>query len=122
MLICVESDNPYIDKDLSKPIVVEKGVIRVKIGTPVYIIDGLSFTIVCNVTSGQSPVAITWLPDGIPHQTNGNVSTVTIASTNVNHGDVLSCKASNSIGYEQVATKVIFIHKHKELCINKSVP
>ena len=116
------SDTPCIERDTFQPVVVENGVVRLKIGSPVYITDGLSYTIVCNITCGRPPVTITWLPDGIPHQTNGNVSTVTITSTDVSHGDVLSCNASNSVGYEQVNTTVFFVHMHDEFCINRNVP
>ena len=54
----IDSDIVF-DEDVSQPISVENGVIRVRIGSTVYIADGLTVQIVCNATSKVSEHSVT---------------------------------------------------------------
>ena len=79
------------DENLSQPISVENGVIRVTIGSTAYIVDGLTVQIVCNATSmvNEHSVTISWLRNGEYDRTRGNVSMIIV--TDANHGDVFTC-------------------------------
>ena len=93
---------------------VQNGVIRVKIGTPVYTVDGFAVTIVCNVTDGDHPITISWLNNGEPDHSRTNMSVVTIS--NAAHGDVYTCIAKTNAGSVRKSTKIYFVHK--KFCIN----
>ena len=74
---------------------------RVKIGTDVYVINGYNVTIDCNA-SGTPPITFSWLLNGTEFR--GNDSTITI--TNATYGDVITCRANNSIGFDEESTTI----------------
>ena len=74
----------------------------VKIGTPVYVVDGFNVTIDCDVISEVPPINITWCRNGVPDLFRGNVSTITI--TDASDGDVFTCRAENNIGCDKKET------------------
>ena len=61
------------DEDVSQPVCVENGVMRVKIGSTAYTVDGFTVQIVCNATSVYSghPITISWLRNGEHDQNRG---------------------------------------------------
>ena len=85
----------------SAPRSVENGVMTVNAGSTVYTVNGLELTIIiiCNVTTGEPPITISWLRNGKPDQSRGNVSTITV--TNGLQGDCFTCRAKNSRGNVQ---------------------
>ena len=87
---------------------------RVKIGTPVYVYGGFNVIIDCNIINGTPPVNITWLRNGSPYPTRGNVSTITI--TDASNGDVFKCKADNIIGFD-TANTTIYVEYGKCACM-----
>ena len=90
---------------------VENGVMRVRIGTTAYTIDGLHVQIVCNATSnGELPITISWLRNGKNDETRGNVSMITV--TDANDGDVFTCTANNTMIHNTSSTEIIFVNKH----------
>ena len=103
------------DEDVSQPTSVENGVMRVRIGSTAYIVDGLTAHIVCNATSVSSehPVTISWLYNGKPDPTRGNVKMITV--TDDNHGDVFTCVAENGFENNRKETKIIIVNK--QFCI-----
>ena len=75
------------------------GDVTVRIGTPVYIVDGFTVTINCNILTGTPSVNITWFRNGMPEDPpRGNVSTITV--TDYDDGDVFTCRADNNIGFD----------------------
>ena len=101
-----------------KPPSASKGVVRVKIGIPVYIIDNFNVTIDCNITCGIQPITHSWLYNNkVFNGTTGNVSSITIPVTNAADidGDVYTCRAENSIGYDEMNTTIYYLKK--KLCI-----
>ena len=88
---------------------VVKGNIKVKIGSPVYTVDGFNINIICNVTSGESPITISWFHNNEPDQYRGNVSSIMI--TNATAGDVFTCRAYNKIGFDIKHTQINFVYK-----------
>lgn len=95
---------------------VENGVVRVKIGSPAYVVDGLKVIIVCNVNGG-SPVRISWLHNDQPSPTRVNMTTATV--NDASHGDVFTCIAENEMGIDKQSTRIVFIQKHSDFCIAK---
>ena len=84
------------------------GTKRVRIGSPVYIINGGSDVIIdCRIISGTRPITIKWLHNGSPDPTRGNVSTITI--TDAQDRDIFQCRADNSIGFDTENTTIIDI-------------
>ena len=81
------------------------GNMTVKIGTPVYVVDGFDITIVCNVVNGTTPITITWLRNGIAEPTIENVSTITV--DDYKDGDVFTCRADNIAGFDMDSTTII---------------
>ena len=100
------------DEDMLQEISVENRMIRVRIGTTAFIVDGLTVQIVCNTTSAYSgnPITISWLHNGEHDQTRGNVTMITV--TNANHGDVFTCVAENDCGSNRKDTEIIFVHEY----------
>jgi len=68
---------------------------RVKIGTPIYVIDGFDVIIDCDIDSGTPPITIHWFCNGQLDPSRGNVSTITV--TDANDGDVIMFRADNNI-------------------------
>ena len=104
-----------IDNGVSQSPFVKNGVITAKIGAPVYIVDGFSVTLVCNVTKGDPPISISWLHNGMPSESWGNVSTITV--TNATDGDVFTCIAQNKRGFDAKRTEIYFLYKKSRLTI-----
>ena len=96
-----------------------RGVIRVKIGTPVYVTDMFNVTIDCNITEGTHPIKFNWLHNNaLVNQTRGSASSITIPVANAADidGDVYTCRANNSWGYDMVNTTIYYLEK-MEFCI-----
>ena len=72
-------------------------------GTPVYVVDGLDVTLVCNIVSGIRPI---WLCNGAPYPAGGNRSTITIPDTDYNDGDVFTCRAESGVRFDEVITAI----------------
>ena len=106
---------PNIDKGISQSPTVEKGTIRVKIGSPVYTVDGFNVIIDCNVISGHLPVTIFWFYNQQYDQSRENMSTLTV--TDAKDGDNITCKAENSIGFDVQFTQINIVYK--KFCIAK---
>ena len=90
-----------------------------KIGTPVYITDMFSVTIDCNITRGTHPITLRlYHNNALVNQTRGNASSITIPVANAAgiHGDVYTCRANNSIGYDMMNTTIYYLKK-TEFCI-----
>ena len=111
ILIFLSGDPPCIDKgpDIPQPCIITKGNKRVKIGSPVYILDGYNVTIDCNASGTCTPpITITWVlfrnGISIPMDEYDNVNTITIP--NVKDEDVVTCRA-NSIEFDEVFSTII---------------
>ena len=50
----------------------------VMIGSSAYIVDGYDLTVTCNVTSGTSPVNISWYRNGVLDSSKQNMPNITI--------------------------------------------
>ena len=105
------------DEDVSQPVSVENRVMRVKIGSTAYIVDGFTVQIVCNATGvlqlGEYPATISWFYNGEPDQTKRNVTMITV--TNGNHNDIFTCVAENVFVSTRKETKIIFVNE--QFCI-----
>ena len=103
------------DEDVSQPFSVENGVMRVRIGSTAYIVDGLTVQIVCNATTelGEHPITISWLHNEELDQTRGNVTKITV--TDANHNDTFTCVAKNKFGFNRKETNIIFVNE--QFCI-----
>ena len=103
------------DEDVLQPVSVENGVMRVRIGSTAYIVDGLTVQIVCNATSvfSEYPITISWFHNEELDQTRGNVTKITV--TNANHNDTFTCVAENGFECNRKETKIIFVNK--QFCI-----
>ena len=103
------------DEDMSQPVSVENGVMRVRIGSTAYIADGVTVQIVCNATNvfSKDPITISWLYNGKLDQNRGNVTMITV--TDANHGDVFTCVAENIFESHRRETEIIFVNK--QFCI-----
>ena len=99
------------DEDMSQPVSIENRMIRVRIGTTAFIVDGLTIQIVCNATSMYSGhlITISWLYNGEHDQTRENMTTITV--TDANHDDVFTCVAKNVFGSNSKDTRIIFVHE-----------
>ena len=107
VLLCIES--LIFDEDVSQPVSVENGVMRVKIGSTAYTINGFTVQIDCNATSilKEYPPTISWLRNKELDQTRGNVLMITV--TDANDGDVFTCIANNTISSQRRKTKIVFV-------------
>ena len=103
---------------MKKPLRAKKGVVRVKIGTPVYITDKFNVIIDCNINRGTQPITLSWFHNNQLDQSRGSASSITIAITNATDidGDVYTCRAENVIGYDEMSTTVYYVKN--EFCIN----
>ena len=73
VLLYVES--LMFDEDVAQPVSVENGVMRVRIGSTAYTLNGFTVQIVCNATSTLKdyPATISWLRNEELDKTRGNV-------------------------------------------------
>ena len=101
------------EENASQPVSVENGVMRFRIGSTAYIVDGYIVQIICEITteslrSEEHPITISWLRNGKPDQTRGSVSMITV--TDAYHDDVFTCIANNTIASQSKNTRIIFVH------------
>ena len=75
---------------------------RVKIGTDVYVVDGYNVTIDCNIVSGTTPITYSWLLNGTEFRDNN----ATITITDATYDDVITCRANNTIGFDEESTTI----------------
>lgn len=76
---------------------------RVSAGSPVYVFSGSDVIIDCNIVNGTAPITILWLRNNkVINSSVGNSSTVTI--TDAEDDDVFTCRANNSIGFDEAST------------------
>ena len=111
--MCLIDSDIVFDEDVSQPISVENGVMRVKIGSTAYIVDRFTVQIVCNATSmvNEHSVTISWHRNGEDDQTRGNVPMIIV--TDADHGDVFTCVAKDVFGFTyNKTTNIIFVNKH----------
>ena len=87
---------------VQKPDEITKGNKRVKIGTDVYVVNGYNVTIDCNIANGTTPITFSWLRNGTEFR--GNNATITI--TDATYGDVITCRANNTIGFDEKNTTI----------------
>ena len=87
---------------VQKPDDITKGNKRVTIGTDVYVVTGYNVTIDCIIASGTTPITFSWFRNGTDF--GGNVTTITI--TDALYGDVITCRANNSIGFDEESTTI----------------
>ena len=102
------------DEDASQPVSVERGIMRVRIGTTAYIVDGYTVEIVCEVFSDVVPITFMWLRNGEPF----GEDTSLIRVTDANHEDIFTCRAKNAVTSEEKDTQIIFVHR-SDFCIAK---
>jgi len=88
----------------SQPNQIANGTMRVKIGTPVNVVNVFNVIIDCNIINGTLPINFTWSRNGSPYPTEGNVSTITI--TDASDGDVFTCRAANIMGSDMKSTTI----------------
>ena len=102
------ADPPDIDEGpfIPRPPTILHGDMTVTIGTPTYIVDGFSLTLVCDIVSGTRPITIMWLRNGVPYPAGGNQSVITILDTVYNHDDVFTCRADNIVGFDMENTTI----------------
>ena len=103
------------EEDASQPISVENGMMRFRIGSTAYIVEGYTVQIICELTTTflqyeEHPITISWLRNGKPDQTRGNMSVITV--TDANHDDVFTCIANNTILSQSKNTSIIFVYHH----------
>ena len=98
---------------------VERGVIRVNIGTPVFIIDKFNVTIDCNTNTETPPKLFSWFHNNKPDQYRGNESSITIAVPNAAdiNGDNYTCKVENHDGSVYSSTTTFFAPRQSNFCI-----
>ena len=70
----------------------------VKIGSPVYVVDGSDVIINCSILTGTPPVTFIWLRNGVLDSSLGNADSITI--NYYMDGDMFTCRADNNIGYD----------------------
>ena len=103
-------DPPDIDEGsfVSRPHIVTNENKEVKIGSPVYVLEGFNVTINCELVGGTPPINIEWFRNGSPYLTRENDSTITL--TNSSNGDVFRCRADNSIGFDIESTTINIVY------------
>ena len=108
----------------SKPLSVENGVITVNVGSTVYTVDGITIVIICNVISGDPPITISWLRNGVLDQSRGNITTINVTDTQLNAPTinvtdtqlvVFTCRAENTETFTQRDT--IIQHASTRFCV-----
>ena len=103
--MCFYVESLIFDGDVSQPVSVKNGVMRVNIGSTAYTVNGFIVQIVFNATSilKEYPATVRWCHNKKHYRTRertrGNVSMITI--TDVNDGDVFTCIADNTISSQR---------------------
>ena len=87
---------------VQRPDNITKGNKRVKIGTDVYVVNGYNVTIDCNIANGTTPITLSWLLNETEYESNNTTITITNAAC----GDVITCRADNSIGFDEESTTI----------------
>ena len=88
------------------------GTIHIDIGTPVYVVNGTTVMIDCNIVNGTPPVTISWFHNELPDSNRGNASTISITTgLDASDDDLFSCKAINIVGFDIENTTVNIIGK-----------
>ena len=97
---------PDIDEGpfIPQPATVSPGGMKVRIGSPAYVIDGANITLVCDILTGTPPTTIMWFHNGVLDPTRWNVSTIIV--TDYNDGDVYTCRAENVVGFDEESTTI----------------
>ena len=73
--------------------------VTVKIGSPVYVLNGFDVIINCSILNGTPPVTIIWLRNRVLDSSLGSANSVTI--NDYMNGDEFTCRADNNIGYDK---------------------
>ena len=103
-------DPPCIDEGpmVQKPDEITKGNKRVKIGTDVYVINGYNVTLDCNIANGTTPIIFSWLLNGTEDSDyDDDDANITINDEKYGpYGGVITCRANNSIGFDEKSTTI----------------
>ena len=104
---------PDIDEGsfVSRQSTVTEGNKKVKIGSPVYVVEGFNVIIMCKPV-GTPPITIQWFRNGPPDPTRGNVSRITI--NDANNGDIFKCRADNNIGFDMESSTIHIVIVHSK--------
>ena len=70
----------------------------VKIGSPVYVVEGSDVIINCDILTGTPPIFIIWLRNGVLDSSLGSANSITI--DDYMEGDTFTCRADNAIGFD----------------------
>ena len=110
LLLCVQlfllGDPPSINTTMIEKNTTVPENKRINVGNPVNISSGANLTLDC-IVAGSPPITIRWLRNGEVIETSqGNSSNITIAITNTNDGDNITCRAANNNGYNMATTTI----------------
>ncbi|XP_065906698.1 uncharacterized protein [Dysidea avara] len=100
---------PHIDEGpfTPRPQSVDPGNKTVKIGSPVYIIDGFDLTIICATVNGTLPITVRWFHNGVLNSSWINASVISLPNIGLNmNGDSYTCRADNDVGYDEHTTTI----------------
>ena len=111
VMICLVyvDGSPNIDEGpvIPRPYSIKPEHKTVKIGSPVYIIDGFDLTIVCVTINGTPTITVRWFYNGVFNPSWMNASTITILNIGLNmNGDHYTCRADNDVGYDEHTTTI----------------
>ena len=97
---------PGIDEGpfIPLPDTVIPGDVTVKIGSPVYVVDGFDVIINCSILTGTPPVTIIWLRNGVLDSSLGSATSITI--DDYMDGDMFTCRADNNVGYDNETSTI----------------
>ena len=90
---------------VERPDKITKGNKRVKIGTDVYVVNGYCVTIDCGIASGTTPITFSWFCNGTELEHNDSYITITNKEYRP-YGVVITCRANNSIGFDEENTTI----------------
>ena len=99
-------DPPCIDRPISNPNITE-GTRRVNVGNPVIICPATDVIIDCNIVNGTLPITILWLCNNeVIDSSEVYTYSSNITITGAKDGDVIKCRANNSIGFDEANTTI----------------
>ena len=78
--------------------------VTVKIGSPVYVVNGSDVIINCSILTGTPPVTFIWLRNGVLDSSLGSANSITI--DDYMEGDMFTCRADNNIGYDNKTSTI----------------